>query len=632
MSALNEQEQKEVNEAYNILEEIEQSQIDENINKIFFKKYKAIKLIAEGSFGSIYEGIDIKTKNRVAIKLEERIKFNLLEKEAYNLFTLKGYGIIEVLSFGRNQKYNIMIQPLLGDSLYKLFLKCKKKFTLKDICLIGLQCLERIEWVHIKNLIHRDIKPDNFLMGIKDPRIIYLIDFGLSKKYRSERTLKHIQFALTKKLTGTARYASINALKGFELSRRDDLESFCYMIIFFLMKKLPWQGVKAQTQAKRYKKILESKEDFNIDEHKDLIPSEFIKIFKYVKRLKFDEEPNYNMIRNGFKQILKDINYKENETFSWIKDKKVLNLKKSCDIHRRKASSKKRIMDRISKLEEENKSNKKSFKNHASYFSDHLISRNKPIDNNNIRNTEVVTKIDLVLNNLNNNNNKINKINNKRNNNIINNNNCYSENKIIFNSLNTIKKIKKDDISTSTSRKANFEYDIEDSSSKINSATSQNNNLLKFSPKNMTKHQRSNKNSIIFYSMNNAVKNDLRNKINNISSYNVSNHMRTKNLTNSNFLTNETNDLIIPATNYKIYENNFNFQKVNVDKNSKINNIKISNRYSNNIFYHSKFKSTPFEKIANKYKYKYNSKLIKNKGFKNSIYKGQYLNYSDSYY
>ena len=195
MSALNEQEQKEVNEAYNILEEIEQSQIDENINKIFFKKYKAIKLIAEGSFGSIYEGIDIKTKNRVAIKLEERIKFNLLEKEAYNLFTIKGYGIIEVLSFGRNQKYNIMIQPLLGDSLYKLFLKCKKKFTLKDICLIGLQCLERIEWVHIKNLIHRDIKPDNFLMGIKDPRIIYLIDFGLSKKYRSERTLKHIQFA-----------------------------------------------------------------------------------------------------------------------------------------------------------------------------------------------------------------------------------------------------------------------------------------------------------------------------------------------------------------------------------------------------------------------------------------------------
>ena len=627
MSALNEQEQKEVNEAYNILEEIEQSQTDENINKIFFKKYKATKLIAEGSFGLIYEGIDIKTKNRVAIKLEDRIQFNLLEKEAYNLYTLKGFGIIEVLSFGRNQKYNIMVQPLLGDSLYKLFLNCKKKFTLKDICLIGLQCLDRIEWVHIKNIIHRDIKPDNFLMGINDPRIIYLIDFGLSKKYRSERTLKHIQFALTKKLTGTARYASINALKGFELSRRDDLESFCYMIIFFLMKKLPWQGVKAQTQAKRYKKIRESKEDFNIDEHKDLIPSEFIKIFKYVKRLKFDEEPNYNMIRNVFKQILKENNYKENETFSWIKDKKVLNLKKSCDIHRRKASSKKRILDRISKLEAKDISARKSNKNHT-FFAGHSISNNHSINNignNNIRNTEIDTKTDLVLNKLNN----INKINSQRNNNIINHKNYNSENKNIFNSLNTIKKIKKEDLSTNTSRKANFEYDIEDSSSKINSVTKQNNVLLKFSPKNLNKHQRATKHSIIYNSMNNIVMNSLRNKITNRSSYNKAYHIRTNNLTNSNFLTNET-DLSIPTNNCKIDEKNFNFQKVNDNQHSKINNLKVKNKYSNNIFYHSKINSTPIDNIQ--IKYKYNNKLIKTKGINNNFYKGQNLSNNNNYY
>ena len=628
MSALNEQEQKEVKEAYNILEEIEQSQTDENINKIFFKKYKATKLIAEGSFGLIYEGIDIKTKNRVAIKLEDRIQFNLLEKEAYNLYNLKGFGIIEVLSFGRNQKYNIMVQPFLGDSLYKLFLNCKKKFTLKDICLIGLQCLDRIEWVHIKNIIHRDIKPDNFLMGINDPRIIYLIDFGLSKKYRSERTLKHIQFALTKKLTGTARYASINALKGFELSRRDDLESFCYMIIFFLMKKLPWQGVKAQTQAKRYKKIRESKEDFNIDEHKDLIPSEFIKIFKYVKRLKFDEEPNYNMIRNAFKQILKENNYKENETFSWIKDKKVLNLKKSCDIHRRKASSKKRILDRISNLESKDISARKSNKKHT-FFADHSISNNHSINNignNNIRNTEIETKTDLVLNNLNN----IYKINSQRNNNIINHKNYNSANKNIFNSLNTIKKIKKDDLSTNTSRKANFEYDIEDSSSKINSFTKQNNVLLKFSPKNLNKQQRATKHSIIYNSMNNIVMNSLRNKISNRSSYNKTYHIRTNNLTNSNFLTNETTDLSIPTNNYKLDEKNFNFQKVNDNQHSRINNLKVNNKYSNNIFYHSKINSTPIENKQTKYKY--NNKLIKTKGFDYNFYKGQYLTNNNNYY
>ena len=629
MSALNEQEQKEVKEAYNILEEIEQSQTDENINKIFFKKYKVIKLIAEGSFGSIYEGIDIKTRNRVAIKLEDRIKFNLLEKEAYNLYTLKGYGIIEILSFGRNQNYNIMVQPLLGDSLYKLFLKCKKKFTLKDICLIGLQCLERIEWIHIKNIIHRDIKPDNFLMGIKDPRIIYLIDFGLSKKYRSERTSKHILFALTKKLTGTARYASINALKGFELSRRDDLESFCYMIIFFLIKKLPWQGVKAQTQAKRNRKICELKEDFNIYEHKNSIPNEFIKIFKYIKRLKFDEEPDYKMIRNAFKKILSDINYKENETFSWIKDKKVLSLKKSSDIHRRKASSKKRIMDKISKLEEEstNRGNK-----NQTFFSDNSMSNNQSVNNkaNNIRNTDCVTKLDLVLKKLNNNN----KVVNKRNNNITNMGNIFSENISVFNSLNTKKNIKKDDISTSTSRKANFEYDIEDSSPKINSVTRQKQNsiFLKFSPKNLNKRQKDTHNSIIFSSMNNIGVNNHRNRLNNkLVYYKNASNARTKNLTNSNFLSNETTDLSIPQTNYKIYENNYKFEKVNNPNYARTNNLKINNKYNNNnIFYHSKINSTPLNRES--IKYKYNNKLVKSKGLDNYLYRGHNLNYTNNFY
>jgi hypothetical protein len=467
-------------------------------------------------------------------------------------------------------------------------------------------------------------------MGIKDPRIIYLIDFGLSKKYRSERTLKHIQFALTKKLTGTARYASINALKGFELSRRDDLESFCYMIIFFLIKKLPWQGAKAQTQAKRYKKILESKEDFNINDHKDLIPTEFIKIFKYVKSLKFDEEPNYNMIRNAFNKILSDVNYKENETFSWIKDKKVLSLKKISDIHKRKGSSKKRIMDRISKLEEENKSIKKRNKNLTGFLSDQSLSINRSInniDNNNLKSTERLLKLDLILNQIKNNN----KINNNRNNNIDNNQNIYLDKKSIFNSLNNFKKSKKEDISTSTSRKANFEYDIEDSSSKINSSTRQNNNFLKFSPKNINRHQRTNKNSLIFSSLNYTVKNNPRNRIINKSTNNNANHIRTNNLTNSNFLTFENTDFrIAPPTNYKIYENNFIFLKVNDNKNSITNNIKTNNKYSNNILYHSKINSTPFEKIP--YKYKFNNKLIKSKCLENNLYKRKYFNYNDNYY
>ena len=177
---------KKVIDAFRKLEDLRSQRKDPNINKILFKKYKILKIISIGKFSSIYEGINIHTKQKVAIKLEGINKYNLLEKEAYTLFTIKGYGIIDLISFGKNNKYNIMVQPLLGDSLHKFFINRNYNFSKLDICLIALQCLERIEWIHKNNIIHRDIKPDNFLFGITDPRIIYLIDFGLSKQYRSK--------------------------------------------------------------------------------------------------------------------------------------------------------------------------------------------------------------------------------------------------------------------------------------------------------------------------------------------------------------------------------------------------------------------------------------------------------------
>ena len=322
---------------------------DPNINKIFFQKYKVLKLISQSKFSSIYEGINIKTKEKVAIKLEEKNKYNLLEKEAYTLFSIKGYGIIELISFGKNTKYNIMIQPFLGDSIINFFLKQNKNLSLSDICLISLQCIDRIEWIHKNNIIHRDIKPENFLFGNKEPRTIYLIDFGLSQKYRSKRTLKHIKYCYTRKIVGTARYASINSLKGFELSRRDDLESFFYMIIFLLLKKLPWQDIRAQSKVEKYYKILELKCIFDIDNYKILLPNEIIKMFKYVTNLKFEEEPNYSMIKNAFKIILYNTGHTYKETFSWINDKHILNSKVSPNITLRKSSLKKRILDSLDK-------------------------------------------------------------------------------------------------------------------------------------------------------------------------------------------------------------------------------------------------------------------------------------------
>ena len=320
---------------------------DPNINSIFFKKYKILKLITTSKFSSTYEGININTKEKVAIKLEEKNKYNLLEKEAFTLFAIKGYGIINLISFGKNKKYNIMVLPLLGKSLHKFFININRNFCLLDICLIGLQCIERIEWIHKNYIIHRDIKPDNFLFDLKDPRIIYLIDFGLSKKYRSKRTLKHIKNSYVNKVVGTIRYASVNSMKGFEMSRRDDLESFYYMIIFFLLKNLPWQNIKGKTLGEKYLEIFEKKREFNIDDYKMIIPNEIIKMFKYVKNLKFDEEPNYFMVKNSFRSILYSMGHSELDTFSWIKDKRIINSKMSPNICLRKSSLKKRVFDKL---------------------------------------------------------------------------------------------------------------------------------------------------------------------------------------------------------------------------------------------------------------------------------------------
>lgn len=318
--ALSKKEQREAEEVFSSALKV-MNNIDINIGKIFFKKYKIEKKIADGSFGTVYKGINIQNNSLVAIKLEDKKQSNFLEDEAYNLLTLKNYGIVEIISFGRTNDYNIMIQPLLGDSLYKLFLQRKKKFLLKDICLIGIQCIERLEWIHSKDIIHRDIKPENFVTGREDPSMLFAIDFGLSKKYRSSRTYKHIQYNnLTKGFIGTARYASVNALGGIELSRRDDLESFFYMIIYFILKNLPWQGVRAESIQKRNQKVYLMKKNFDIDSdtYKKKIPEEIRESFKYVKKLKFVESPNYQKIKDCFRRVLEKLGGDEGDVFSWV--------------------------------------------------------------------------------------------------------------------------------------------------------------------------------------------------------------------------------------------------------------------------------------------------------------------------
>jgi len=214
---------------------------------------------------------------------------------------------------------------LLGKSLEDIFQQFSCKFSLKTVCMIALHMLDRIEFIHSKHIIHRDIKPDNFCIGYEhNSNLIYILDFGLAKKYRSAKTLEHNPIKNNKKLTGTARYASINALKGTEQSRRDDLEAIGYVLMYFLRGSLPWQGLKVNKDEDRYHKIYEKKKATSAEELCNGFPTQFNTYITYTRNLGYEQDPDYEYLRGLFKAVMTQFNFENDYKFDWVKeDKKI---------------------------------------------------------------------------------------------------------------------------------------------------------------------------------------------------------------------------------------------------------------------------------------------------------------------
>ena len=299
------------------------SRHDPYINKLIFSKYLIRKKIGKGSFGTVYQGINTSNNEKIALKVEKREKNDsgTLENEALRLVYLQGEGVPCVYCYGNNLYHNLLVEELLGKSLEDLFNLYGKPFSLKTVCVLGIEMIKRIQYIHSKYYIHRDIKPDNFMIGRgQNEKKIYIIDFGLAKKYYSVSKAQHIKFITGKHLIGTARYCGRNAHRGYEQGRRDDIESIGYVLMYFLLGVLPWQGLKVRKNEDHFEKIAQKKYSTSFEELTSGQPEEFLLYFKHVEKLEFEDQPNYIYLIGLFQKVIDKYCTDCFYDFDWKKD------------------------------------------------------------------------------------------------------------------------------------------------------------------------------------------------------------------------------------------------------------------------------------------------------------------------
>jgi len=270
-------------------------------------RFQLKKKVGEGSFGMVYWGIDQKTQQKVAVKLEHQ-KSSAVgqlgnESRLMEVFAkpTRPPGFTEIFYFGKEGNYAILVMDLLGLTLEGSIQACGGKCNYPTVAMMGEQCIQLLAYVHSKAIVHRDIKSENFMWGTGDKiHHLYVIDFGMSTRYFMKR---HVSMSTGKQLTGTARYASINAMRGCTQSRRDDLEATGHMLVYALRGHLPWSGLDAPTYKDKLKKICDKKAQLPLEELCKGSPPEFMNFLKYGRELPFEARPDYDGLVAMFRNL-----------------------------------------------------------------------------------------------------------------------------------------------------------------------------------------------------------------------------------------------------------------------------------------------------------------------------------------
>jgi len=300
-----------------------------SVDCIVNDQWKVQELIAQGGFGSIFKAYNLNNKSDiVAIKTEKRANRDYLTVEAdiYNkLVGLPGFprliwfGKTKFYKPGNPEKHNccVLVLEYLSSSLSDLFTLNNKKFSLKTVLMLSQQMIDRLATLHAVGIVHRDVKPGNFVMGKGDKAgVVYLLDFGLAHPFKDENTNIHMPYQTNVCFRGTHRYASVTAHARIEQSRRDDMEALGYVLIYFL-RGLPWQNLQIERKDRR-KVIGDMKAKLPLDKLTEGLPIEFEKYMQYTRSLRFTDEPNYVYCKNLFENCFAKLNFVNDGIYDWM--------------------------------------------------------------------------------------------------------------------------------------------------------------------------------------------------------------------------------------------------------------------------------------------------------------------------